>query len=182
MLINRREGLEMISPELRRAGGISGGDLVELISESSDSAAIICCPWPLWKHSLNYPCFLSALQQSQVVSLSLLARNWEESEGTRSGPKRPAAAIGGGDFWDIWLNWIHFGSLTEEHPDFFKLIRTHGLLKLVVRRLEFHRNSGFFQANSSRLFWPPNGLWGHLTSLQITFIMTSYSSMPIFSC
>ena len=56
---------------------------------------------------------------------------------TRSGPKRPAAAIGGGDF----LGYM-------------------GKLKLVDRRLEFHRNSGFFQANFSRLFWPPFGLGG----------------------
>ena len=35
-------------------------------------------------------------------------------------------------------------------------------LKLVDRRLQFHRNSGFFQANSSRLFWPQNGLGGQI--------------------
>ena len=35
-------------------------------------------------------------------------------------------------------------------------------LKLVDRRLQFHRNSGFFQANSLRLFWPQNGLGGQI--------------------
>ena len=35
-------------------------------------------------------------------------------------------------------------------------------LKLVVRRLQFHRNSGFFQASLLRLFWPPNGLRGQI--------------------
>ena len=47
---------------------------------------------------------------------------------TRSGPKRPAAEIGGGIFRDILLTWTHFVSLSEEnlltekHPDFFRQI------------------------------------------------------------
>ena len=40
---------------------------------------------------------------------------------TRSGPNRPAAAIGGADLWDIWL----LSSLTEEDWD--------NLLKLIDR-------------------------------------------------
>ena len=69
----------------------------------------------------------------------------------RSGPNRPAAEIG------VWI--FQIGQILCAYYAYFG---THGLLKLVVRRLEFHRNSGFFQANSSRLFWPSNGLRGQI--------------------
>ena len=47
---------------------------------------------------------------------------------TRSGPNKPAAEIGG-IFQICQILFSYFG--------------THGLLKLIVRRLQFHRNSGF---------------------------------------
>jgi len=79
----------------------------------------------------------------------------------RSGPKRPAAEIGGG------FRFVKFHvlilALTASWNSDCNFTKTPNLnLTLVVRRLQFHRNSGFFQANSSRLFWPPSSLGGHI--------------------
>ena len=62
---------------------------------------------------------------------------------TRSGPKRPAAEIGGGIFRDILLTWTHFvslleeNSLTEKHPDFFR--------QILVRCEKIKNNRIFFR-------------------------------------
>ena len=79
-----------------------------------------------------------------------------EERRTRSGPKRPATVIGGVIFWDLWLNEVHFGLLTEDNPDFFKQI--------------FRGCFGLHLASEAE------------SDLAIGFCMARNSSMPTFSC
>ena len=60
-------------------------------------------------------------------------------------------------FWDdIWLNWTHFGSLTEDNPDFLKQI--------------FRGCFGLHLALEAE------------SDLTIGFFMASNPSMPTFRC
>ena len=70
---------------------------------------------------------------------------------TRTGPKIPAAGqLEGEIFWDLWINFGSLweeNSLTEEHPDFFKLILRgcFGLQKASEAKSDL--TNGFFLAN-----------------------------------
>ena len=58
-----------------------------------------------------------------------------DKQGPDSGPNRPAADIGsiGGVIFQI----------CQILCAYYAFFGTHGLLKLIVRKLELHRNSGF---------------------------------------
>ena len=66
-------------------------------------------------------------------------------------------------FRDLWLNWTHFGSLTEDNPDFFKQI-CRGCFGLHLASeaeselaIDFFMASNFFNTNFQVLIlvhWP----------------------------
>ena len=54
-------------------------------------------------------------------------------------------------FRDLWLNWTHFGSLTEDNPDFFKLIFRGCFGLHLASEAESDLTIGFFMASNSSL-------------------------------
>ena len=54
-------------------------------------------------------------------------------------------------FWDLWLNWTHFGSLTEDNPDFFKQMFRGRFGLHLVSEAESDLTTGFFMASNSSI-------------------------------
>ena len=59
-------------------------------------------------------------------------------------------------FWDLWLNWTHFGSLTEDNPDFFKQIFRSCFGLHLASEAESDRTIGSFMASNSSM--PTSGV------------------------
>ena len=69
--------------------------------------------------------------------------------------------------WAIWrggdfLAWTHFVELNISRDNSFGFELLDAFLLIKTRWQKMKKPSRFFQANFLRLFWPPNGLRGHI--------------------